>query len=179
MQRKTLRLMLSAFIIVLLLGIMLKNILNKGEVSSAMVDLADGTTQLDFTSSLTKLDQSITTFEAYKGKILVVNFWASWCGPCQEEAPALNAFYQQKSKQVELLAINATKYDSYKQAMAFQETYQLKFPVFLDHNGTLQQSFQVVGYPTTFIFDTEGILTYTIKGDISKQELTKLVAAIQ
>lgn len=63
--------------------------------------------------------------------------------------------------------------------MAFQETYQLKFPVFLDHNGTLQQSFQVVGYPTTFIFDTEGILTYTIKGDISKQELTKLVAAIQ
>ncbi|WP_341299288.1 hypothetical protein MHB44_11720 [Lysinibacillus sp. FSL H8-0500] len=69
MQRKTLRLMLSAFIIVLLLGIMLKNILNKEEVSSAMVDLADGTTQLDFTSPLTKLDQSITTFEAYKGKI--------------------------------------------------------------------------------------------------------------
>ncbi|MEK5231999.1 TlpA disulfide reductase family protein [Lysinibacillus sp. FSL K6-0232] len=178
MQRKTIGLMASALIIVVLLIVMLKNNWGQEQVSSSMVELADGTAQLDFTTVLTPLNQPATTFETYKGKVLVVNFWASWCGPCQQEAPALNDFYQQKPQQVELLAINATKYDSYEQAVTFQENHQLAFPIFLDKEGTLQQAFQVLGYPTTFIFDMEGILQYTIKGEINQQELNKLVATI-
>lgn len=100
-----------------------------------MTVLEDGTKQINYETALTKLDQSSTTFEAYKGKILIVNFWASWCGPCQQEAPELEAFYQQKSKDVELLAINATAYDSYAKATAFKDTYDLSFPIFLDEEG--------------------------------------------
>ena len=104
-----------------------------------------------------------------------MNFWASWCGPCQQEAPELEAFYQQKSKDVELLAINATAYDSYKKAAAFKDTYALSFPIFLDEEGVLQKTFEVVNYPSTFIFDKEGKLQHSVKGELTQQQLIQLI----
>lgn len=80
-----------------------------------------------------------------------MNFCASWCGPCQQEAPDLEAVYQQKPENVELIAINATAYDSHANAVAFKDTYNLTFPIFIEEEGILQKSFEVVNYPNTFI----------------------------
>ncbi|MGE7946692.1 TlpA family protein disulfide reductase [Lysinibacillus sp. NPDC093688] len=173
--KKRLGLYFSALLIVLLVGIVLKNVFLKEVAVNPIVGNEDGTKQLVYDAKLTRLDESTTTFKEYNGKVLIVNVWASWCGPCQEEAPELRDFYNNKSENVELLAINATSHDSSEKAMEFQDTYNLNFPIFLDLDGTLQKSFEIVAYPTTLIFDSKGILKYTIKGSINQKELNDYI----
>jgi len=173
--KKRLGLYFSALLIVLLVGIVLKNVFLKEATVNPIVENEDGSKQLVFDAKLTRLDESTTTFKEYNGKVLIVNFWASWCGPCQEEAPELRDFYNNKSENVELLAINATSKDSSENALEFQKSYNLNFPIFLDLDGTFQKSFEIVAYPTTLIFDSKGILKYTIKGSINQKELNDYI----
>ncbi|MFF2175147.1 TlpA family protein disulfide reductase [Lysinibacillus sp. NPDC058147] len=173
--KKRLGLYISALLVILLIGIVLKNIFIKEATVNPIVENEDGTKQLVFDAKLTRLDESSTTFKEYNGKVLIVNFWASWCGPCQEEAPELRDFYTTKSEHVELLAINATSKDSSENATKFQKSYNLNFPIFLDLDGTYQKSFEIMAYPTTFIFDSKGILKYMIKGSINQKELNKYI----
>ena len=62
--------------------------------------------------------------------------------------------------------------------MKFQESYKLNFPIFLDLDGTLQKSFEIMAYPTTFIFDAKGILKYSIKGELNQKELNKYIGTL-
>jgi len=173
--KKRLGLYFSALLIVLLVGIVLKDVFLKEATVNPLVENEDGTKQLAFDAKLTRLDESTTTFNEYNGKVLIVNFWASWCGPCQEEASEFRDFYNNKSENVELLAINATSHDSSENAMEFQESYNLNFPIFLDLDGTFQKSFEIVAYPTTFIFDSKGILKHKIKGAINQKQLNDYI----
>jgi len=174
-HKKRLGLYFSALVVVLLVGIVLKNVFLNEATVNPIVENEDGTKQLVFDAKLTRLDESSTTFKEYNGKVLIVNFWASWCGPCQEEASDLRGFYNDKSENVELLAINATSHDSSEKAREFQDTYNINFPIFLDLDGTLQKSFGILAYPTTFIFDSKGILKYSIEGQVNQKELNKYI----
>ncbi|WP_286926691.1 MULTISPECIES: TlpA family protein disulfide reductase [Lysinibacillus] len=177
-RKKLIGLVVSLTVVVFLIGIALKDEVFKEELKPSMIELANGSKKIVYDTKLMNFDKTLTTFEKYKGKVLIVNFWASWCGPCQDEVPDLKAFYNQKGDNVELLAINATANDSYNNVLKFLENYKLNFPIFLDGDGTLQKSFEVINYPTTFIFDAEGALKYTIKGQINQQELKKIISEI-
>ncbi|MEB2279049.1 TlpA family protein disulfide reductase [Lysinibacillus xylanilyticus] len=176
--KKRLGLYFSALLVVVLVGSVVKNVFIKEATVNPIVKNEDGTKQLVFDAKLTRLDESSTTFKEYNGKVLIVNFWASWCEPCQEEASEFRDFYNNKPENVELLAINATSKDSSENAMKFQESYKLNFPIFLDLDGTLQKSFEIMAYPTTFIFDSKGILKYSIKGELNQKELNKYIGTL-
>ncbi|QDP99251.1 TlpA family protein disulfide reductase [Lysinibacillus fusiformis] len=179
MQRKKIIFMIfSVILIISLIGIAVKNEMSKETAINLIVDKKDGTKQIAFDTKLTQLDESTTTLEEYKGKILIINFWASWCGPCQEEAPDLKDFYDNKPDNVELLAINATSSDSRENAIKFKELYNLSFPIFLDLDRSLGKSLEVMAFPTTFIINAEGILKYTIKGQVNQKQLDKLLATL-
>jgi thiol-disulfide isomerase/thioredoxin len=94
----------------------------------------------------------------FKGKVIFLNFWATWCGPCKEEMPSMEELYQQfKSKDFLFLTISVD-YEKKEIVKEFIEKHRYTFPVLLDPQCVTLDLFQVKGIPTTFLIDKKGIM---------------------
>ena len=101
----------------------------------------------------------------YRGKITVVNFWASWCPPCVEEIPSLNRLREQMQGQpFELISINYA--DSPEKIHEFMNRVNVQFPVLIDPNGKVSQQWNVIGFPSTFIIGKDGKIQYGVNAAI-------------
>jgi cytochrome c biogenesis protein CcmG/thiol:disulfide interchange protein DsbE len=105
------------------------------------------------------------------GKPVVLNFWASWCGPCRIEAPALMDLYTTYQGQLEIYAINLTDTDSVESARQFADEYQFSFPVLLDMDGQVGNTYQVQAVPTTYFVDEKGMIVDQVIGFASPEHL--------
>ncbi|SDC22692.1 Thiol-disulfide isomerase or thioredoxin [Paenibacillus sp. UNCCL117] len=112
--------------------------------------------------ALTALDGKEYTIGGARSKPMVINFWASWCGPCHEEAPALERIYERYGGQFDLYAVNVTKGDRLKDAKAFAHRYGLQFPILLDKTGQAAEDYRILFVPTSFLIDSQGRLVETI-----------------
>ncbi|GAA4702307.1 TlpA family protein disulfide reductase [Brevibacillus fulvus] len=130
--------------------------------------------------ALTGLDQNTYQLAGPRDKPLVLNFWASWCGPCQGEAPHLRELYLQHKQDLDFYAINVTSDDHLADAKKFVEQFKLPFPIPLDEQGEVAKLYQVRAYPTTFLIDRQGKIHQRIIGMIDPQtfekELQELIA---
>ena len=89
----------------------------------------------------------------FKGKVVFLNFWATWCGPCKEEMPSIEALYQQfKEKDFVFLTISVD-YEGKKPVKEFIEKQRYTFPVLLDPKCEILDLYQVKGIPTTILID--------------------------
>ncbi len=112
---------------------------------------------------LTDLEHKEHRLSDYAGKVLVVNFWASWCAPCREELPSMNrAARKLLELPVTWLAINVG--EDREAVAAFTADYPIDFSVLLDPSGRVSQSWQVTGMPTTFIVNRDGFVAHKIVG---------------
>ena len=101
----------------------------------------------------------------YRGKITVVNFWASWCPPCVEEIPSLNRLREQMQGQpFELISINYA--DNPEKIHEFMNRVNVQFPVLIDPNGKLSQQWNVIGFPSTFVIGKDGKILYGVNAAI-------------
>jgi cytochrome c biogenesis protein CcmG/thiol:disulfide interchange protein DsbE len=129
--------------------------------------------------SLRGLDEENYSLKTAKGKPLVLNFWASWCGPCKIEAPELVKLYDQYKNEFEIYAINMTANDSIEGARKFAEQFGFDFPVLLDVEGEITSKYRVVAIPTTFFVNEEGVIVDQIVGfggaDILEEKTKKLI----
>jgi thiol-disulfide isomerase/thioredoxin len=101
--------------------------------------------------------------EAYRGKVVVLNFWATWCEPCRDEMPSLNKLRQAVAGQpVVLLAINVGE-DAARIA-AFTGKVPVEFPILLDREARASRDWSVRLMPTTFILGRDGRIRYTYAG---------------
>ena len=92
----------------------------------------------------------------FKGKLVFLNFWATWCSPCKEEMPGMEALYQQfKEKNFILLAISVD-YEGVKPVQEFIKKHHYTFPVLIDPKCEVLDLFQVKEIPTTFIINKKG-----------------------
>jgi peroxiredoxin len=106
--------------------------------------------------SLRDLNGNKVEIKPLKGKIILLNFWATWCGPCKEEIPALEVLHQQfKEKNLVLLTISVD-YEGLKPVQEFMNKHHYTFPVLLDPQGETLDLFEVKEIPTTFIIDKKG-----------------------
>ena len=110
--------------------------------------------EADFT--LTDLQGKTWTLKDLKGKVVLVNFWATWCPPCRKEMPDLNALYQRfKDQGFVILAISDEEVDKVKPFIAERS---ITYPVMLDPGRKVNELFQVEGIPKSFVYDREGKL---------------------
>ncbi|HWS23935.1 MAG TPA: TlpA disulfide reductase family protein [Anaerolineales bacterium] len=115
-----------------------------------------------------------------EGKVIVLNFWASWCPPCKAEMPALQAASIEFANQdVVILGVNATSQDSLADATQFIKENGITFPILLDSNGQINADFQVNSLPTTFFIGQDGkIKQIIVGGPISETSLRTQIEAL-
>ena len=140
--------------------------------------MAVGLPAPDFT--LPGLDGQMVSLSDYRGKVVLVNVWATWCPPCVDEMPSLERLYRQiKNEKFELLAvsIDSTGRDAVE---PFMKKHNLTFPALIDPQATIRIPYQTTGVPETFIIDKKGILVKKIIGplDWSGPEVVRLIRAL-
>ena len=119
------------------------------------------------------------TREDFTGKVTLVNFWASWCGPCVEEIPALNRLREyMKDRPFELISINYA--EKPEQIREFLNMVKVDFPVLLDEDGSYSAKWNVLVYPATFVIATDGNIVYGVNGAIEwdSEEITGKLEAL-
>lgn len=115
----------------------------------------------DFT--LKSADGSNVKLSEYRGEVVLLNFWASWCGPCRQEMPVLDELHNQyKELGFTVLAINVEK-DPGK-ARRLLEEMKPGFPVLFDNSSTVSRQYDVVAMPSTVLVDRNGEMRYLHKG---------------
>jgi thiol-disulfide isomerase/thioredoxin len=149
--------------------IILTALWSKGEVSPRTSAPRQGFIAPDFSLPASQGDESVTAgsllqLSRMRGKVVVINFWASWCTPCQQEMPAIQAVYQAyHASGLEVLAVNAEG-DDQDAARDLLTNLALTFPVLLDTQGAAAQLYEVNAYPTTFFVDRGGIIQRVVVG---------------
>lgn len=121
--------------------------------------------------TLKGLDGQIHNLKQYRGKPVILNFWASWCGPCIEEAPNFAKLHSKYSKEVQILTVNLTSMDNLQSAKDFVKEYGFVFPVLLDQDGTVAKSYNIQPIPTTFFIDKDGLIVDGVYGGLSWSDL--------
>lgn len=111
-----------------------------------------------------------------KGKVVFLNFWATWCGPCRMEMPSMEALYRRlKDRGFEVLAVNNRERE--KDVSAFMDQYGLSFPALLD-SGRAARIYGITAFPTTYVIDREGMIITRVVGSINWDN-PKITAAFE
>ncbi len=99
----------------------------------------------------------------YRGKVIVINFWATWCPPCREEMPSMDRAWETlKEDGVLMLAVNVGEDED--TIFQFTASYPVRFPLLMDRDSKVVEAWPVKGLPTTFVVDPEGHLVYQAIG---------------
>lgn len=114
----------------------------------------------------------------YRGQVVLVNLWATWCQPCKQEMPALQSFYDRHRDQgFVVIAINDG--DPTADVLQFVEDYKLTFPVWLDPTYiATEQAFKTLGLPSSFVIDRGGTIRLQWVGGISRRMLDQHVSPL-
>jgi len=130
--------------------------------------------------SLLDIDENSHSLTAYKGKVVIVNFWATWCPPCRFELPAMEKAYQKlKTKDVVMLGINVG--EDADTIFSFTADYPVTFPLLMDKDSKVIQAYPVIGLPTTFVIDPNGKIIYRAVGtrEWDEQSLIEKVLSLK
>jgi cytochrome c biogenesis protein CcmG/thiol:disulfide interchange protein DsbE len=130
-----------------------------------------GTVAPGFTlTALGKPGQQVSLSQ-YQGKPLIINFWASWCAPCQQETPLLASWYKQQHGHVVLLGLDEN--DTSADALKFATAKGVSYPIGFDPNVTVAPAYDVDGLPQTFFLNAGHRIVDHVLGAVTKAELAK------
>lgn len=124
--------------------------------------------------SLETIEGELYDLKQQDNSLTIVNFFATWCPPCNAEMPHLQAFAQDLPAGVELIGVNLTARDNGQKALEeFLDKYEVSYPILLDKEDRIGKSFQVISIPTTIILDAKGQEIERIIGPVSQNSLEK------
>ena len=132
----------------------------------------------DFT--LQTFDGEEITLSDQEGKVVIVNFWGSWCEPCIREMPAFQAYWEASPDDVMMIGIGA-KQDSEERSQEFAEQFDITYPIGRDDGGdrvtvgTIAQDYSIMAYPMTFVIDPDGVISSLVLGEMDEADLDAYV----
>jgi thiol-disulfide isomerase/thioredoxin len=130
----------------------------------------------DFTG--TTLDGDTITLSELKGKLVLVNVFASWCGPCRVEAPHLVEVYNAIDRdQFEFIGLNLQ--ETPEAVEFFKDEFFIDFPLVLNEGGGLTNIYSPIGLPTTWFIDRDGVIRYVFSGPMTKEALQVIVDDVE
>ncbi len=101
----------------------------------------------------------------YRGKVIFLNFWATWCKPCKEEMPSMQVLWDNlKKEDFVMLAISMDRVTTTKEISPFVESLKLTFPILTDSWGQTDKRYKLMGVPETYIIDQNGVLREKVIG---------------
>jgi cytochrome c biogenesis protein CcmG, thiol:disulfide interchange protein DsbE len=131
--------------------------------SSKYEPLVVGMTAPDF--SLPDLQGKQQQLSDYRGKVVFLNFWATWCKPCKEEMPSMQVLWENlKKEDFVMLAVSMDRVTTTKDIPPFVENLKLTFPIFTDSWGQTDKRYKLMGVPETYIIDQSGVLREKVIG---------------
>lgn len=122
------------------------------------------------------LNGNTVVVDDFTGRVTVLNFWATWCGPCRAEMPLLDAAHA-PDEGVVVLAVNNA--EAQATVADFATTLGLTLPILLDPGGRLQHQFGVVGYPTTVFVAPDGTVSSVHAGVLTAEQLTAFITVAE
>lgn len=153
-----------------------EQIYNSGEISDySNSGIRKGELAPDF--ELTTLDGEVVKLSNYKGKRVMLNFWATWCPPCRAEMPDMQKF--QDNQDVQVLAVNLSETESSLDNIPkFVDELNLSLTIPLDKESAVSKEYRVVAYPTTYMIDSDGRIQFIAMGamnyDFMVEQLEKM-----
>ena len=191
MTKKVFGLVILAALIIIVIVTMVKNNMDQEksidneQLGTEMTGVASseglnkGNSAPDF--ELTTLDGKKVKLSDYQGKKVILNFWATWCPPCKAEMPHMQNYYEDFAEQenVEILAVNLTSGDSADKVEDFVRDYGLTFPIPMDVEGSVAQTFEAITIPTSYMIDTKGRIQNKIVGPMDDQMIEDFVSKLE
>jgi peroxiredoxin len=129
---------------------------------------------------LNGFDGAPLALSTLRGRVVVLNVWASWCAPCRAEMPALQKVYDaEKARGLVVLGVNSTIQDTEANARNFANELAVSFPMVLDRDGAVTSRYRVQALPTTFVLDRDGVIrSVVIGGPLSEATLMSKIDAL-
>ncbi|WP_447973572.1 peroxiredoxin family protein [Nitrospira sp. Kam-Ns4a] len=129
--------------------------------------------------SLADLQGRTQSLSSFRGKIVLINFWATWCKPCTTEMPAMQAMYDRlRDQNFVVLAVNELEDEA--KVREHIQTYRHTFPVLLDHDNRVANQYGVFGLPVSVFVDENGVVQEYIKGGLlTEQKIQEVVSRIK
>jgi peroxiredoxin len=125
---------------------------------------------------LETLEGSTIQLADLRGRPVLINFWATWCGPCQQEMPLIEQYYQKYQTDLVVLAINNDEPEP--DVQTFVTKLDLTFPVLLDPGMKVEDQYRVRAFPTTFFIDKGGTIRYQHIGILNEGQLVQYLAKL-
>jgi len=191
MKKKIFGLVLLAVLVAIVIGNMVKNNVDQAKSmdnEQLGVDLTGVTAKEGLDKGDLAPDFILTTLEGeqvklsdYRGKKVVLNFWATWCHPCRAEMPHMQNYYEDfaQEENVEILAVNLTNGDTVSKVEEFVNDYGLTFPIPMDEEGSTGEMYEVITIPSSYIIDSSGNIQNKIQGPMDDQMLFDLLSDIE
>jgi cytochrome c biogenesis protein CcmG/thiol:disulfide interchange protein DsbE len=117
------------------------------------------------------------TLADYRGRVVVLNFWASWCDPCRDESPLLQRWHERLEKD-DALVLGVDVQDVDADALDFIDEYGLTYPMLRDGPGDTRDEFGILGLPETFVLDRDGRVAAVQRGPVDEEFMREQVAPL-